>query len=176
MKIFQSCRKGNAEIVEALLEAGAQVDSTGMYSWTPLLVAVRGNFPQVVSLLLQHGPNVNSIDQEGLTALAIACKEGSTDIAYQLMAAGAYVNVQGRGGDTNLMLAAKGGHRAIVEALLKRYADVDTKVHLIYQLQYISSNCMQYFIREMIIKPVSTMLLRRITPTSSKYCWQPILI
>ena len=32
-----------------------QVDSTGMYSWTPLLVAVRGNHPGVVALLLHHG-------------------------------------------------------------------------------------------------------------------------
>ena len=35
---------------------------------------------------------------------------------------------QDRGGDTNLILACKGGHKAIVEALLKRYADVDTRV------------------------------------------------
>ena len=65
-----------------------------MYSWTPLLVSVRGNYPSIVSLLLRHGPNVNAVDQEGLTALAIACKEGSTDIVYQLIAAGAYVNLQ----------------------------------------------------------------------------------
>ena len=26
-----------------------------MYSWTPLLVAVRGNHPGVVALLLHHG-------------------------------------------------------------------------------------------------------------------------
>ena len=74
----------------------SQVDTTGMYSWTPLLVAVRGNYPAIVSLLLDHSPNVNAVDQDGLTALAIACKEGSTDIAYQLMATGAYVNVQVR--------------------------------------------------------------------------------
>ena len=67
-----------------------------MYSWTPLLVSVRGNYPSIVSLLLRHGPNVNAVDQEGLTALAIACKEGSTDIVYQLIAAGAYVNLQVR--------------------------------------------------------------------------------
>ena len=60
--------------------------------------------------------------------MAIACKEGNSDIAYQLIAAGAYVNHQDRGGDTNLILASKGGHKAIVEALLKRYADVDTRV------------------------------------------------
>ena len=65
-----------------------------MYSWTPLLVAVRGNHPAVVSLLLKHRPNMNAVDKDGLTALAIACKEGSTDIVYQLVAAGAYVNIQ----------------------------------------------------------------------------------
>ena len=65
-----------------------------MYSWTPLLMSVRGNYPAIVSLLLRHSPNVNAVEQDGLTALAIACKEGSTDIAFQLMAAGAYVNLQ----------------------------------------------------------------------------------
>lgn len=33
-----ACRKGNAEIVDMLLKAGANVDTAGMYSWTPLLV------------------------------------------------------------------------------------------------------------------------------------------
>jgi hypothetical protein len=72
----------------------SKVDACGMYSWTPLLMAVRGNYPAIVSLLLQYSPNVNAVDQEGMTALAIACKEGSTDIAFQLLAAGAYVNLQ----------------------------------------------------------------------------------
>lgn len=33
-----ACRKGNAEIVEILLKAGANVDTAGMYSWTALLI------------------------------------------------------------------------------------------------------------------------------------------
>ena len=36
-----------------------QVDTTGMYSWSPLLVAVIKNFPDVVKTLLRHSPNVN---------------------------------------------------------------------------------------------------------------------
>lgn len=32
---------------------------------------------------------------------------------------------QDRAGDTNLIHAVKGGHRGVVEALLKKYADVD---------------------------------------------------
>lgn len=40
-----ACRKGNAEIVDMLLKAGANVDTAGMYSWTPLLVvSVLTNF------------------------------------------------------------------------------------------------------------------------------------
>jgi hypothetical protein len=34
-----------------------------MYSWTPLLMGVRGNYPAIVSLLLQYSPNVNAVDQ-----------------------------------------------------------------------------------------------------------------
>jgi ankyrin repeat protein len=36
--------------------------------------------------------------------------------------------LQDRAGDTNLIIASKAGHKTIVEALIKRYADVDTKV------------------------------------------------
>jgi hypothetical protein len=34
-------------------------------------------------------------------------------------------HLQDRAGDTNLIHAVKGGHRGVVEALLKKYADVD---------------------------------------------------
>lgn len=71
-----TCRKGNVEIVEMLLKAGANVDTAGMYSWTPLLVAVSGGYLEIVTLLLEKRPNVNALDKDGLTALAIAAKEG----------------------------------------------------------------------------------------------------
>lgn len=47
-----ACRKGSAEIVDMLLKAGANVDTAGMYSWTPLLVVSFSN----------HSSNVNSSD------------------------------------------------------------------------------------------------------------------
>lgn len=64
------------------------------YSWTPLLVATKGNYVDLVNLLLEHRPNLNALDKEGGTALTIACKEGYTEIATALLNAGAYVNVQ----------------------------------------------------------------------------------
>ena len=39
--LIWACRGGRADIAESLLRAGASVDTVGMYSWTPLLVATR---------------------------------------------------------------------------------------------------------------------------------------
>ena len=49
------------------------------------------------------------------------------EIAFKLLHAGAYTNLQDRAGDTNLIYACKGGHRAVVDALIKKYADVDVR-------------------------------------------------
>ena len=81
-------------IVGLLLAAGASVGAVGMYSWTPLLVATRGNHLEAVTLILEKSPNVNAVDRDGMTALAVACKEGYSEIAYKLLAAGAYTSLQ----------------------------------------------------------------------------------
>lgn len=41
------------------------------------------------------------------------------------MSSGAYINLPDRNGDTNLIHAAKAGHFSIVDALIKKYADID---------------------------------------------------
>lgn len=41
------------------------------------------------------------------------------------MNAGAYINLPDRNGDTNLIHAAKAGHFSIVDALIRKYADID---------------------------------------------------
>ena len=83
-------------IISLLLSAGASVDAVGMYSWTPLLVATRGNHIEAVQHILEKSPNVNSVDRDGMTALAIACKEGYSEIAFKLLSSGAYTNLQVR--------------------------------------------------------------------------------
>lgn len=80
--------------MRVLLNAGANVDTAGMYSWTPLLVATQGNHLEIVNLILEHKPNVNALDKDGHTALTIACKEGYLEIAQALLNYGAYINIQ----------------------------------------------------------------------------------
>ena len=59
------------EIVADLLRFGAKVDSTGMYAWSALIMATKGNHAEIVQLLLQHSPNVNIVDKDGQTALQL---------------------------------------------------------------------------------------------------------
>ena len=143
--LIWSCRKGHYEIAQKLLKVGASADTIGMvcfvfinyenifilsflfiqFGWTPLLVAVRGNFENLVELLISYKPNVNACGSNGLTALMIACKEGYINIVNALLHANSYVNLCDRNGDNSLIQAAKSGHVLIVEALIKAHADVD---------------------------------------------------
>ncbi|CAH1776765.1 unnamed protein product [Owenia fusiformis] len=123
--LIWACRKGHVDIVQALLEEGASVDTAGMNSWTALLVAAKGGFTEVVEALLERHPNVNALDKDGFTALAISAKEGYTEIACALLSHGAYVNLNDRYGDSILIHAVKGGHYEVVVELLRKCADVD---------------------------------------------------
>src|SRR5687767_777273 len=76
-----------------LLKAGANPDAAGMYSWSPLLVATKGNFPDIVVTLLDYKPNVNAMDKDGYPALTIACREGYYEIVVALLNHGAYTNL-----------------------------------------------------------------------------------
>ncbi|CAB0040958.1 unnamed protein product [Trichogramma brassicae] len=122
-----AARNGNEQIVSDLLDAGANADTAGMYSWTPLIVATQNNHAVVVNKLLgiSYRPNVNAVDKDGCTALSIACREGYSEIVTLLLNAGAYVNIQDKSGDTNLIHAVKGGYKVIVDALLKKHVEIN---------------------------------------------------
>jgi len=60
------------EIVQLLLDHGADVNEEGIWDGPSLLSAAHGGNPQVVQLLLDHGANVDYGDDMGGTALFIA--------------------------------------------------------------------------------------------------------
>jgi ankyrin repeat protein len=53
---------GQEAVVKLLLERGADIDSDGKYSQTPLSLAARNGHEVVVKLLLERGADVNSYD------------------------------------------------------------------------------------------------------------------
>jgi parallel beta-helix repeat protein len=79
---------GYADTVEALLEAGADVDAKAL-GFTPLMSAVKLGRVETVKALLAAGADVNAEGADGRTALMIAKVEGHTEIAKLLKKAGA---------------------------------------------------------------------------------------
>jgi len=140
---------GNAGVVNALLNAGATVDTKDRDGKTALmhasayenaevalmLASVRGGRAEIVELLLENNANVNAGDKDGKTALMHASAYGSAEVVKTLLENKADVNVatrkEGEGYDegervTALMLASMRGEGAeIVELLLKNDAYVN---------------------------------------------------
>jgi ankyrin repeat protein len=85
---------GNAEICEALIAAGAQVNARDERRQTPLFYAARNNRKEVVALLLSHGAQAYSDGKDSSTLLAAyleASGTGNDDIVKLLLAHGAHL-------------------------------------------------------------------------------------
>jgi len=67
-----AAREGDIESARALLDAGADVNQTTEYSWTPLLTAVNNRNYGLAALLLDRGANPNIANKGGWTPLYLA--------------------------------------------------------------------------------------------------------
>uniref|UniRef100_UPI0037E827F7 ankyrin repeat domain-containing protein 50 n=1 Tax=Semicossyphus pulcher TaxID=241346 RepID=UPI0037E827F7 len=120
--------EGNDDVVELLLEAGADVDETAgpdgnvtaAAAVTPLLAAAAMGHMKTVSRLLFWGAAVDAIDCEGRTALCLAAARGSVEVVRALLDRGLDENHKDDLGWTPLHAAACEGHRAVCAALTER--------------------------------------------------------
>ncbi|XP_068428911.1 ankyrin repeat domain-containing protein 50 [Clinocottus analis] len=120
--------EGHDDIVELLLEAGADVDETAgpdgnvpaAAAVTPLLAAAAMGHMKTVSRLLFWGAAVDAIDCEGRTALCLAAARGSVEVVRALLERGLDENHKDDLGWTPLHAAACEGHRAVCAALTEQ--------------------------------------------------------
>lgn len=118
---------GHLNIVETLLNAGANINTRAIDGSTPLIVACQKNNLSLIRGLLNSRANIDLADQDGFTAFTIACREGSFDAVKELVATGKInINFQMADNLTGLMLACVNGHQRIVEFLLERDVELNT--------------------------------------------------
>jgi len=119
---------GSMEVLEILLERGADCNACNKWRETPLLIAANNGHRLGVAALLKHGADPSLCSEAGWSALTFAAHKGYDDIVALLLRAGAPVNSRvSEDLSTPLHKACAGskpGHLASVKLLLDAAADV----------------------------------------------------
>ena len=114
---------GHSEVVELLLEAGADKDAVMQNGRTVFDVAVSNDHLEVVRVLLNAGAEKDAPLQNGVTALYAAASYDQSRLVKLLLEAGAKRNAVMQNGKTALDVAVSNGHREVVKLLLEASAE-----------------------------------------------------
>ncbi len=127
--LAQAAFRSSYEIVELLLDYGANVHSINRDMQTPLLHAVIGNSFKVIKLLVERGSEVNIHDKWSGNPLQFCIdRPNGIKIAKFLLSHGADVNFRGRKGKTALIESVqKFPDYSTTELLLEAGAETDTE-------------------------------------------------
>ncbi len=117
--------KGNREIAEMVLYAGARTESrTRIGAHTPLMVAAKTGSSEIVRLLTEAGAQVDAVTTNGTTPLMLAAAAGDLEAMNLLIDAGASPwSRENANGQTPLHFAAAGGRTEAVNLLLAAGAE-----------------------------------------------------
>ncbi len=117
-----AAQEGHEDIVQLLLNSGADVNRLDKNGKGALHVAIQQNDEETVDILLRANANPNKYDCENQSPLHVASTKGYASMAERLLTSGANVNAT-RNGLTPLTHAVVHGHPECVEVLLKYGAD-----------------------------------------------------
>jgi len=115
------------QMVEFLLEKGANPNSRDSNGGTPLSHSVWSDSLRCMELLLQSGANPDGADSSGHTPLQRATILGRGPQVRLLLQSGANPNLGDRDGITPLHISAVAGYDTLTEVLLAGGADVNAK-------------------------------------------------
>jgi len=123
--IVLAASKGNANIVNALIEKDADLDAMNRVGQTALSRAAYFGHEQIVVQLIAAGADINLAGEKyKLSPLISASNAGQARIVRQLVEAGASIDEQDvMNGFTPLMFAVAYNHPAVVKELIKAKAN-----------------------------------------------------
>jgi ankyrin repeat protein len=112
------------QIIDALLEAGADLNTEKGIGYTLLLEAVILDNEALVRLLLDKGAQINAMGSDGSTALHCAAQFGDKNMVALLITRGADINSRDNQGNSPLT-KARFFMRPDVESLLRKHGGID---------------------------------------------------
>ena len=126
--LMQACKRGDVEIINILLSAGADSSIADTNGATSIHYAVVGGGSKgTLQAIIDHGADVNASNKDNVTALMMACWMGNVEAINVLLNTGADLNIaDGKLGITCIQLAVcKSCSKDVLEALIDHGADVN---------------------------------------------------
>jgi ankyrin repeat protein len=96
--LYVAADKGHVQVMQLLVDAGADVDAKSKHDMTALHGSAIGGTDGAADFLLNHKANPNSVDTQGDTPLNVSAAYGREHIVQSLLAKGADPNQLGKGG------------------------------------------------------------------------------
>ena len=118
---------GNKEIVDFLLENGADIDCVEKNRSTPLKVAIINRRGDMVSYLVNKGAKIDIRDDLGMSPICWAAYYGWVQLVEFLLKKGVNIDAKNNNRETALMQASLWGYEKVVKVLLQNGADVYQK-------------------------------------------------
>jgi len=115
--LHHAATRGHSEVVQVLLDKGADVNAVDRWKMTPLHLAAGAARDPVAQILIAHGADVNAADDLGLTPLHLAAGNGHLSTVQLLVSEGAFVAAQDKEGGSPAVGALRWDHAAIAEYL-----------------------------------------------------------
>ena len=131
--LSEAVKSGDADLVRAHLEAGADPDTPRVLGFTPLMRAAVRNDVAIVTLLLDAGADLDAVAPESLTAVHVAAQADAAESLEVLAAAGADLGALSSNGMNALHHAADLGSVGAIEVIAGRGMDLDVRSEAITQ-------------------------------------------
>ena len=124
--LIRACRKGDMEIVQMLIDAGADPNRISAYKNSgPLVDALKTKHYNVVRFLIKAGANPNTPVEDQRRALHYAAMNDECEMIEFLLKSGAEVNAEDYWGYSSLCVAAAAGAEKAVPILIAAGANVN---------------------------------------------------
>ncbi len=117
--LIASSQKSAVDVVDVLLELGADPNLMPPGGKPPLSIACHNGRIDTVQRLLDHGADPNLQNREGITPLMAASHGAEKGIVLRLVSHGADFRIANVNGATALSIACQKGNNEIVEALIE---------------------------------------------------------
>lgn len=123
-----TAKAGKKDIVELLIEKGADIEAKSKKGTTVFMFAVVGGHADVCELLIEKGADIHAKNNDGLTALILAGGFGHYDVCELLIRMGADINYKHpRTTQTACTSAVQRGHYKVCALLIGKGDDKDAK-------------------------------------------------